>query len=49
MERAEDSGVEAAQWVRRGVDKVGWFGNRSGIVPLAGGFIYFFKHDSLEV
>ena len=48
-ERAEDSGLEAAQWVRRGVDKVGRFGNRSGIVPLAGAFIYFFKHDSLEV
>ena len=49
MERAEDSGVGVAEWVRRGVDKVGWFGNRSGIVPLADGFIYFFKHDSLEV
>jgi len=49
VERAEDAGVGAAAWVRRGVDKVGWFGNRSGIVPLAGGFIYFFKHDYLEV
>ena len=49
VERAEDSGGGAAEWVRRGLDKVGWFGNRSGIVPLAGGFIYFFKNDSLEV